>query len=233
MASESGIKKFFDNKQLIHIASEVVVLVGLTFYFSAKNRKLLGHIEELAQRLEEQEDRVQKMENMLQQVGTSLNNLPLKDFAQKIEGHEKRMMGIENLVSTLSYQKPVRNKRQVNKQQVKRVHKPIEQHARSSYEHERKPVNVYQQPVEHERKPVNVYEPPVEHERKPVHLEPIYEEPEPVQPPRTTNKIQFDDDVEYYEVSDEEESGNDSDLDEEIRTELEELEEQPSLKTEQ
>ena len=31
-----------ENKQMIHIASEIVALVGLTFYFNQKNKKLLG-----------------------------------------------------------------------------------------------------------------------------------------------------------------------------------------------
>lgn len=61
--------KLLENKQLIHIASEVVVLLGLTFYFSSKNKKLMGHIEELAQKIESQEDQIQKLETTLQQAG--------------------------------------------------------------------------------------------------------------------------------------------------------------------
>lgn len=73
MSSKTGEMKLFDNKQLIHIASEVVVLIGLTFYFSSKNKKLLGHVEELAQKLEEQEDRIQKLETNLQQTHQKLD----------------------------------------------------------------------------------------------------------------------------------------------------------------
>ena len=43
---------------MVHIVSEVVVLVGLAFYFNQKNKKLLAHIEDLAQRVEEQEDQI-------------------------------------------------------------------------------------------------------------------------------------------------------------------------------
>jgi len=67
MASKNKASKLFDNKQLVHIGSEIVVLLGLTFYFSSKNKKLSGHIDELAQRLEEQEDHIQKLESTIQQ----------------------------------------------------------------------------------------------------------------------------------------------------------------------
>ena len=53
----------FNNKQLIHIGAEIIVLLGLTFYFSSKNKKLTEHIEELAQRLEDQEDKIVALEN--------------------------------------------------------------------------------------------------------------------------------------------------------------------------
>ena len=61
-------KLFTDNKQMIHILSEVVVLVGITFYFNQKNKKLMAHIEDLAQRVEEQEDLLQKHDQLLKQI---------------------------------------------------------------------------------------------------------------------------------------------------------------------
>ena len=53
---------------MIHIASEIVVLVGLTFYFNQKNRKLMSHIEDLAQKIEEQEDLLQKHEQIIKKM---------------------------------------------------------------------------------------------------------------------------------------------------------------------
>lgn len=62
-------KLFTENKQtMVHIVSEVVVLVGLTFYFNQKNKKLRAHIEDLAQRLEEQEDLLQKHDQIIKQL---------------------------------------------------------------------------------------------------------------------------------------------------------------------
>ena len=53
---------------MVHILSEVVVLVGLTFYFNQKNKKLMAHIEDLAQRVEEQEDLLQKHDQIIKQL---------------------------------------------------------------------------------------------------------------------------------------------------------------------
>ena len=64
-----------ENKQMLHIISEIIVLIGLTFYFNQKNKKLLNHIEDLAQRLEEQEELIQKHENIIIKLVSSVNEL--------------------------------------------------------------------------------------------------------------------------------------------------------------
>ena len=67
------MSKLLENKQqLVHIASEVVVAIGLVFYFSQKNKKLMSHIEDLAQRLEEQEDIIQKHDQMIQRLAAMI-----------------------------------------------------------------------------------------------------------------------------------------------------------------
>lgn len=70
--------KKLDNGQLIHIITEVVVLLGITMYFSNKNKRLQSLIEELSQRIEEQDDQIQKMQNVLQQVVNQQNMLKQK-----------------------------------------------------------------------------------------------------------------------------------------------------------
>ena len=83
------MSKIFENKSLlIHIIGEIVVVIGITFYFSQKNKKLMGHINDLIQRIEEQEDIIQKHEqliknltNVVADIGNRLNknnNLPIK-----------------------------------------------------------------------------------------------------------------------------------------------------------
>ena len=67
------MSNLLENKQMIHIASEIVALIGITFYFSSKNKRLLKHIEHLSQRLEDQEDMLQKHEQVIQQLVHIIN----------------------------------------------------------------------------------------------------------------------------------------------------------------
>lgn len=100
------MSKLLENKQqLIHVASEVVVLIGLTFYFSSKNKKLMQHIEDLAQRLEEQEDLIQKHEQIIRQLVATVSNInqPRQRVAQPVT--EKK--------SVRAKQKPKKTSKQV------------------------------------------------------------------------------------------------------------------------
>jgi hypothetical protein len=84
------MSQILENKQMIHIVSEVVVLIGLTFYFNQKNKKLLNHIEDLAQRIEEQEDLLQKHENIIKKLVSSINELHANNPSQPLP---KNVMG--------------------------------------------------------------------------------------------------------------------------------------------
>ena len=66
-----------ENKQLVHIASEVVIAIGLTFYFNQQNKKLKGYIEDLVQRVEEQEDLLQKHEQIIRKLVERINQMPM------------------------------------------------------------------------------------------------------------------------------------------------------------
>jgi len=77
------MSKLFENKQLIHIIIEVIVISGLSIYFTQRNKKLTNSINELIQRLEEQEDIIQKHEkmiiklsNMVEELNTNINLIP-------------------------------------------------------------------------------------------------------------------------------------------------------------
>jgi uncharacterized protein YoxC len=142
----ADVVKFFDNKQLVHIASEVVVLVGLTFYFSSKNKKLLSHIEELSQRIEEQEDRIQKMEVSLQQVNQKFDAL-----VQQVNAGFNQM---GQNISTLVQEREKKGKKILK--QVKTVDKPVEKPVDKPVEKHTTPVLEEVKPSRHENK-VNFY----------------------------------------------------------------------------
>jgi predicted O-linked N-acetylglucosamine transferase (SPINDLY family) len=84
------MSKLFENKQIIHIATEVVVLLGITFYFSQKNKKLLEHIEDLSQRLEDQEDMIQKHEQIIKQLVQAVNTRQLQEPPRSKHNNLKR-----------------------------------------------------------------------------------------------------------------------------------------------
>ena len=73
------MSKIFENKtMLIHIAAEIIVIIGLSFYFSQKNKKLMGHINDLIQRIEDQEDMIQKHEQLINNLTNALNDINSK-----------------------------------------------------------------------------------------------------------------------------------------------------------
>lgn len=63
------------NPLVLHIASEVVVLLGLTLYFSSKNRALANHINGLQHRLEEQESQIGALKQTVQQMSMAIGQL--------------------------------------------------------------------------------------------------------------------------------------------------------------
>ena len=69
------MSKLLDNKQIIHIVSEIVIILGITFYFTQKNKKLMNHINDLTQRIEEQEDILQKHEQMITKLSSMIEEL--------------------------------------------------------------------------------------------------------------------------------------------------------------
>ena len=72
------MSNLIENKQqMFHIASEIVVLFGITFYFNQKNKKLLSHIEDLSQRVEDQEDIIQKHEQVIRKLLEFVNQQSL------------------------------------------------------------------------------------------------------------------------------------------------------------
>ena len=58
-----------DNKQLlIHIVCEIVVAIGIIFFFSQKTKKLASYIDDLSHRLEDQEDIIKTHEQLINKL---------------------------------------------------------------------------------------------------------------------------------------------------------------------
>ena len=92
------MSKLIENKHMIHIMSEIVVLLGLTFYFNQKNKKIMGHIQDLSQRIEEQEDLLQKHEQVIRKLvdfigknqSESTNTSPPEVISPNIQNKNQR-----------------------------------------------------------------------------------------------------------------------------------------------
>lgn len=81
--SDPPSSKMMENKYtIIHIACEIVVVLGLVFYFNSKNKKVLGYIEELISKIDELEEL----------------NLGLE---KAVKAHDKVIMNLSNQVSEL------------------------------------------------------------------------------------------------------------------------------------
>ena len=74
------MSKLLQNPQIIHIVSEAVIIIGITFYFSQKTKKLMNHINDLTQRLEDQEDIIQKHEQLILKLMNSVDELNKNDY---------------------------------------------------------------------------------------------------------------------------------------------------------
>lgn len=62
------MSSIIENKQLVHIGTEIVILAGLSYYFNNKNVKLLESIEVINLRLNQQEEMIQKQEMMIKKL---------------------------------------------------------------------------------------------------------------------------------------------------------------------
>lgn len=186
--------KLLDNKQLVHIVCEGVILLGMAYYFSSKNKQLSTQIEELSQRLEDQEDKFQKaLENM---------NAKLDSYAQQTGNSLMQCMQNVNMLT---------EKIKPDKKQSSRKHTtPF------MTEQSRMPIQ--------SRTPVQ--------SRTAIPREQPVQSGTPVQSRKVQPKVQFDE-PEQSQVIQLEDDQDDSDLDDEIRQELDEIsEDDSSLKKE-
>jgi len=78
--SESKTNKFSsvfkENKDLIRLAIECFVLLGVFYYFNKKILKLSKHIEEISQKLELQDDLIEKQNLTITELHLNTQNVP-------------------------------------------------------------------------------------------------------------------------------------------------------------
>ena len=67
-------KSSFMNRNVIHIACEIVAFTGIVIYFYKRTKTLENQIKELATRLEEQDENIKKHEDILKKIVANMNS---------------------------------------------------------------------------------------------------------------------------------------------------------------
>ena len=130
-----------DQKQIIHIASEAVVISGLAIYFKMKTNSLTAQVDELKRRLITQEQIIEEFKNrmddqslMISKQDQLLRSLMIKQSQvqaqiqlKKRESRPKQKVGIVwDSETDSTFPEEEKDSRQRLRQIEKRVEKPIE-----------------------------------------------------------------------------------------------------------
>lgn len=107
------------DKQTLHIAVEFITLCGLIFYFNQKNKSMLVHIQNLAQRVEEQEDILQKHENIISKLTNVINQLSSQ--LQQIEKYQPHSNNHQKQSAQYNSQQHTQQKNKQHKDNFKKV----------------------------------------------------------------------------------------------------------------
>lgn len=132
-----------DKKQIIHIASEVVVISGLAVYFKLKNNSLMKMIEELENKLETQQESINEFQTRFstQEYELHRHELILSSLVAKVRESSARNME-EDDIEEYHYEPilPKRTKPQVGSRiqpqsESKKTEKRIQPQSESKINH--------------------------------------------------------------------------------------------------
>jgi len=80
--SVSSKLSMFASKESIRTIIEIVVLIGVCYYFNKKHAKTFKHLEEMSQRLEDQEDMIEKQNAAIKELSEKVEMLMQKQVRQ-------------------------------------------------------------------------------------------------------------------------------------------------------
>lgn len=136
--SDSKSKRFSDmfrdNKEVVRLVIECVVLVGIFYYFNKKISKLSKHIEEISQKLELQDDLIEKQNFTITELTLNLNSKakstpvqqPFFQFEQKEEPKKVKKVTTEQQPKPILKPVPETPKRQPRPAPVPEPPTPVE-----------------------------------------------------------------------------------------------------------
>jgi hypothetical protein len=186
------------NKQILHIVVEIIVISGVIIYFSYKHKKLVTRVEELSKQLEIQNEIIQKHEQIINQLIMSIQSAGSnKVNSQCYTGNDSNDAGC----------KP----KKINKHKDSNVSKKITK--------QKILITKQKQEEEEEEEEQEQEEPQEEEEEYEVEKQILKNKP------RSVNNVSFNKKPQIYEYTGDTSSDHDSELDTEIASELNELEE--------
>ena len=69
------MSKLLDTKQIVHIVAELMVLGGMTIYFTQKQRRMLTHIHNLSDMINKQNEQIKFQSSQIQMLMTAFETL--------------------------------------------------------------------------------------------------------------------------------------------------------------
>lgn len=106
---QNKIKMSIDKKQILHIASEIIIIGGISIYFFRKNNQLVEQINILEHKVQQQELIIQNHEQLLLKLlnnvnllNNNINLLQQQQQNQKVLKNEKQKQPPSNIKSTKS-----------------------------------------------------------------------------------------------------------------------------------
>ena len=80
-----------ENKQLLHIVSEVIILIGLSLYFHRKTKRLTDHVNALIKKADEHDEIIQRHEEIIRQLVGILNRrAPMKQRPRRMRSFHNK-----------------------------------------------------------------------------------------------------------------------------------------------
>jgi hypothetical protein len=69
------MSKLLENKQIIHVVSEAIIICSVCYYFNSKMKAMMAHIEDLSIKLEEQSGIIDRHEQIIRQLVDVINSV--------------------------------------------------------------------------------------------------------------------------------------------------------------
>ena len=91
------MSKLLENKQLIHVCAETIVLLGMTYHFSQNNKKMSQKMDDLLKKINEQNEKIEKQKLVIDELYNKVDyefirNKKSVNFKNEVEKYPKKKL---------------------------------------------------------------------------------------------------------------------------------------------